>query len=190
MIGFIDDHLAEYGVEPICRVLPIAPSTFYAHKAVERDPDRASNRAKRDAVLRCEVQRVWDQNFEVYGVRKVWCQMRREGFDVARCTVERLMRQLGIQGVVRGKPQKTTKPDKALPCPRDKVNPAVPGTRSERIVGQRLHLCVDLAGICLCGLRDRHLRQPDCRLAGITIPADAVCARCFGTGALRTAANW
>lgn len=122
MIGFINDHRAEYGVEPICRVLPIAPSTFYEHKAIERDPVLASDRAKQDIVLCPEVQRVWDQNFKVYGVRKVWHQMRREGFDVARCTVERLMRELGIQGVVRGKVQKTTRPDKALPCPRDKVN--------------------------------------------------------------------
>ena len=122
MIGFIDDHRAEYGVEPICRVLPIAPSTFYDYVAITRDPARASDRAKRDEVLRREVQRIWDQNFKVYGVRKVWHQMRREGFDVARCTVERVMRQLGIQGVVRGKPQKTTRQDKALPCPRDKVN--------------------------------------------------------------------
>ncbi len=122
MIGFINDHRAEYGVEPICRVLPIAPSTFYEYLAVARDPDRASDRARRDKVLRREVQRVWDQNFKVYGVRKVWHQMRREGFDVARCTVERLMREIGIQGIVRGKAQRTTRPDKALPCPRDKVN--------------------------------------------------------------------
>ncbi len=72
MIGFIDDHRAEYGVEPICRVLPIAPSTFYEHLIVARDPARASDRAKRDAALRQEVQRVWDQNFKVYGLRKVW----------------------------------------------------------------------------------------------------------------------
>ena len=72
MIGFISDHRAEYGVEPICRVLPIAPSTFYEHLAIARDPDRASDRAKRDEVLRPEVQRVWDQNFKVYGVRKVF----------------------------------------------------------------------------------------------------------------------
>ena len=141
MIGFIEDHRAEYGVEPICRVLPIAPSTFYEHLAIARNPDRASDRAKRDAALRQEVQRVWDQNFKVYGVRKVWLQMRREGFDVARCTVERLMRQLGIQGVVRGKAQKTTRPDKALPCPRDKVNrqfraPA-PHSREAPARGQR-----------------------------------------------------
>ena len=122
MIGTIDDHRAEYGVEPICRALPIVPSTFHEHLAVARDPDRASARAKRDAVLRPEVQRVWDQNFKVYGVRKVWHQVRREGFGVALCTVDRLMRQLGIQGVVRGKSQKTTRPDKALPCPRVRVN--------------------------------------------------------------------
>lgn len=91
--------------------------TFYEYLALARDPDRASDRARRDEVLRCEVQRVWDRNFKVYGVRKVWHQMR----DVARCTVERLMRQLGIQGGVCGKAQKTTRPDKALPCPRDKV---------------------------------------------------------------------
>ncbi len=100
----------------------VQEGTIYEHLAIARDPDRASDRAKRDEVLRPEVQRVWDQNFKVYGVRKVWHQMRREGFDEARCTVELLMRQLGIQGVTRGKAQKTTKPDKALPCPRDKVN--------------------------------------------------------------------
>ena len=122
MISFIDDHREAFGVEPICRVLPIALSTYYAHVAVAHDPDLASDRAKQDAALRVEVQRVWEDNFQVYGVRKVWHQMRREGFDVARCTVERLMKQLGIQGVVRGKSCKTTIPDKALPCPRDKVN--------------------------------------------------------------------
>ena len=124
MIRFINDHRAEYGVEPICRVLPIAPSTFYEHLAIARDPVRVSDRVKRDEVLRREVQRVWDQNFKVYGVRKVWHQMRREGFDVARCTVERLMRALQIQGVVRGKKVITTNPDTAQPCPDDKVNRA------------------------------------------------------------------
>lgn len=122
MTAFIDAHRDVYGVEPICGVLPIAPSTYYAHAAISRDPDLASDRAKRDTSLRPEVQRIWDENFKVYGVRKVWRQLRREGFDVARCTVERLMRQLGIQGVIRGKPVKTTVSDKAVPCPRDKVN--------------------------------------------------------------------
>ena len=112
----------DYGVEPICKVLPIAPSTYYAGLAVARDPSRASDRARRDSELMPEVQRVWDENFRVYGVRKVWHQLRREGFDVARCTVERLMRRLGIQGAVRGKARKTTIPDPAMPCPLDKVN--------------------------------------------------------------------
>ncbi len=119
---FIDDHRDDHGVEPICKVLPIAPSTYYSHAAIKRDPDLASDRAKRDAELRPEVQRVWDDNHEVYGVRKVWRQMQREDFDVARCTVERLMKQLGIQGVIREKPLKTTHSNPSTPCPRDHVN--------------------------------------------------------------------
>ncbi len=119
---FIDDHRDDHGVEPICKVLPIAPSTYYAHAAIVRDPVLACDRAKRDAQLRPEIQRVWNDNFEVYGVRKVWRQMQREGFNVARCTVARLMKQLGIQGVTRGKPHKTTYSNKAAPCPRDHVN--------------------------------------------------------------------
>jgi transposase InsO family protein len=122
MIRFIDACRAEYGVEPICSLLPIAPSTFYEHAAISRDPERASARAKRDTSLRPEIQRVWAENFEVYGVRKVWRQMQREGFNIARCTVARLMKQLGLQGVIRGKKAKTTVPDPALPCPLDKVN--------------------------------------------------------------------
>jgi len=119
---FIDDHREDHGVEPICKVLPIAPSTYYAHAAVARDPDLASDRAKRDAALRPEVSRVWDDNYKVYGVRKVWRQMQREGFDIARCTVARLMKQEGIQGIIRGKSIKTTFSNSAAPCPRDHVN--------------------------------------------------------------------
>ena len=122
MIAFIDDHRDVYGFEPICKVLPIAPSTYYAHHAQRRDPARRSCRAQRDEVLRSEVTRVFAQNFEVYGVRKVWRQLMREGVDVARCTVERLMRELGLQGIIRGKPARTTIQDKAAPCPLDHVN--------------------------------------------------------------------
>ena len=122
MIAFIDDHRDVYGVEPICKVLPIAPSTYYAHRAQRRDPARRSCRAQRDEVLRSEVTRVFTQNFEVYGVRKVWRQLMREGVGVARCTVERLMRELGLQGIIRGKPARTTIQDKAAPCPLDHVN--------------------------------------------------------------------
>lgn len=122
MIGFIEDHREEYGVEPICRVLPIAPSTYHDHAAKRRDPERRSERAKQDEVRKIEVKRVFDQNFGVYGVRKVWWQLQREGHGVARCTVERLMRQMGLKGAVRGKPVRTTISDKAAPCPLDHVN--------------------------------------------------------------------
>lgn len=122
MIGFIEDHRKKYGVEPICRVLPIAPSTYHDHAAKRRDPERMSERAKLDGALKIEVKRVFDHNFGVYGVRKVWWQLLREGFRVARCTVERLMRQMGLQGAIRGKPVRTTISDKAAPCPLDHVN--------------------------------------------------------------------
>jgi transposase InsO family protein len=122
MIAFIDDHREVYGVEPICRVLPIAPSTYHAHVAQRVDPDRQCARQRRDAVLKAEVRRVFDENFKVYGVRKVWRQLGREDHKVARCTVARLMRELGLQGAVRGKPVRTTISDKAAPCPLDRVN--------------------------------------------------------------------
>ena len=122
MIAFIDDHRGAHGVEPICKVLPIAPSTYHAHVAKRRDPARLSARARRDVALKVEVRRVFDQNFSVYGVRKVWRQLKREGFDVARCTVSRLMRGMGLQGVIRGKPVRTTIRDKAALCPLDHVN--------------------------------------------------------------------
>ena len=108
MTAFIDEHREAYGVEPICRVLPIAPSTYREHVAQRRDPSRMSARARRDQALKPEVLRVFSENFGVYGARKVWRQMKREGFDIARCTVERLMGDLGLQGVIRGKPVRTT----------------------------------------------------------------------------------
>ncbi|WP_454888187.1 IS3 family transposase [Sphingobium herbicidovorans] len=122
MIAFIDDQRAVHGVEPICKVLPIAPSTYHAHVARRRDPLRLSARARRDAALTIEVRRVFEANFRVYGVRKVWRQLQREGFDVARCTVARLMRAMGLAGVIRGKPVRTTVGDRSAPCPLDRVN--------------------------------------------------------------------
>jgi putative transposase len=122
MIAFIDEYRTVYGVEPICRVLPIAPSTYYAHAARRADPKRRPARARRDAALMIEIRRVYEANFCVYGVRKVWRQLRREGIAVARCTVARLMRAMGLQGAVRGKPVRTTISDKAAPCPLDRVN--------------------------------------------------------------------
>ncbi len=122
MIAFIDDHRGDYGVEPICRVLPIAPSTYHAHASRRGDPAKLSIRARRDAALLPEVKRVFDENYQVYGVRKVWRQMKREGRQLARCTVARLMRSAGLHGVIRGKPMRTTVADKAAPCPLDHVN--------------------------------------------------------------------
>lgn len=122
MVSFIDAHRKVYGVEPICRVLPIAPSTYHERVAQRRDPRRLSDRARRDRDLRPEVLRVFAENFGVYGVRKVWRQMNREGFAVARCTIERLMRDLGLQGVIRGDPVRTTVSDKAAFRPHDQVN--------------------------------------------------------------------
>ena len=122
MIAFIDDHRDIYGVEPICKVLPIAPSTYHAHVARRANPERLSLRTKRDAALKAEIQRVFEENFQVYGVRKVWRQLAREGIAVARCTVARLMRAMGLQGAVRGKSVRTTLSDKAVPCPLDRVN--------------------------------------------------------------------
>lgn len=122
MIAFIDEHRLVHGVEPICRVLPIAPSTYRAHVAGRANPARLSARTKRDIALQAEVRRVFDQNFKVYGARKVWRQLMREGHDVARCTVERLMKRMGLHGAIRGKPVKTTVSDKGAPCPLDRVN--------------------------------------------------------------------
>ncbi len=122
MIAFIDDNREIHGVEPICTVLPIAPSTYHKHVAQRHDPLRLSARARRDVALKPEIARVFAENFAVYGVRKVWRQMRREGFTIARCTVERLMRDMGLAGVIRGKPVRTTISDKAAPCPLDHVN--------------------------------------------------------------------
>ena len=122
MIAFIDKYRGNHGVEPICKLLPIAPSTYHDHVAKQRDPSRLSARAQRDILLKPKVARVFAENFGVYGVRKVWRQMKREGFDIARCTIERLMRDMGLQGVIRGKPMRTTISDKAAVCPLDHVN--------------------------------------------------------------------
>jgi len=124
MISFIEECRDVFGVGPICRVLGIAASTFYARAAVDRDPDLASARAKRDLMDKDAIKRVFEGSRGRYGARKVWHVLRREGRDIARCTVERLMRALQIQGVVRGKKVITTNPDAAQPCPDDKVNRA------------------------------------------------------------------
>ena len=122
MISFIDEHRSVLGVEPICRLLPIAPSTYYEVVAKRADVGRLSARERNDIAMKVEIRRVFNENFQVYGVRKVWRQLQREGFDIARCTVARLMRMMGLQGIIRGKPIKTTVSDKSAPCPLDRVN--------------------------------------------------------------------
>jgi transposase InsO family protein len=121
MVSFIDEHRKTHGVEPICATLPIAPSTYYQRKVQQANPERLSARARRDLELQPEIQRVWDENFRVYGARKVWRQLNREGTRVARCTVERLMRDLGLSGAVRGRKFRTTIADDTTARPADLV---------------------------------------------------------------------
>lgn len=133
MVAFIDAHCDVYGVEPICAELPIAPSTYYEAKARERDPARLPARVRRDRELEPEIQRVWHENFDVYGVRKTWRQLNREEIRVARCTVGRLMRRLGLRGVVRGKAFKTTIPDSTAARPADLVERQFSASRPNQL---------------------------------------------------------
>jgi transposase InsO family protein len=133
MVKFIDAHREGPGVEPICRQLPIAPSVYYEQKAREADPSRLPKRAVRDEGLREEIERVWKENFGVYGARKVWRQLLREEVSVARCTVERLMREMGLQGVVRGRKVKTTVPDELAERPMDLVQRDFTADRPNRL---------------------------------------------------------
>jgi putative transposase len=128
MIAYVDAHRDRFGVEPICKVLPIAPSTYYQ---ASRRPRSA--RRRRDEELKVEIRRVYDDNFGVYGARKVWRQLHREGICVARCTVERLMRELGLQGVRRGKTRRTTTPDATAPRPADLVDRDFSATRPNQL---------------------------------------------------------
>ncbi len=133
MVAFIDAHRETYGVEPICAVLPIAPSTYYAHKACEANPRLRSCRAKRDAWLTVQIRRVRAENFDVYGARKVWRQLHREGIVVARCTVARLMRAIGLQGAVRGRAFTTTTRGDGAARPSDLVNREFVATRPNEL---------------------------------------------------------
>ncbi len=128
-VTFINAHRATYGVEPICAVVPIAPSTYYAHKPRQADPSRLAARRQRDTWLSAQIRRVWDANFQVYGVHKIWRQLTREGIRVARCTVARLMREMGLEDAVRGRRCTTTIADDAAARPADLVNRTFTATR-------------------------------------------------------------
>lgn len=121
-MAFIDQHSSMYGVERLCRLLQVAPSSYWRHAALRRNPALRCARVHRDDFLSAHIRRVWETNFRVYGAEKVWRQLLRERFEVARCTVERLMRRAGLRGVVRGKVVRTTASDAAAPCPLDRVN--------------------------------------------------------------------
>ena len=134
MVAFIDDHREQFGVEPICRVLPIAPSTYFRHKAEQRDPTRRSSRAQRDAVLRAIIRRIWTEHRQVYGPRKVWHQMGRENLYAARCRVRRLMREMGLSGAVRGRAWTTTTHSaRDVDPPRDLVDRHFTATRPNQL---------------------------------------------------------
>jgi transposase InsO family protein len=133
MVSFIDARRGQYGVEPICRLLPIAPSTYYEQKSRSMDPTRLPARTRRDAALCEAIRRVWDENRRVYGARKVWRQLHREGQVVARCTVERLMRGMGLQGAVRGRRFKTTTGDASAHRPGDLVERDFTATRPNQL---------------------------------------------------------
>jgi putative transposase len=133
MVSFIDAHRDQYGVEPICALLPIAPSTYHRQRAMQTDPMRRSARAQRDDALRPAIQRVWDENLQVYGPRKVWKQLKREGIRVARCTVGRLMRVMGLAGAVRGRAWITTTQASGSPRPADLVARQFVATRPNQL---------------------------------------------------------
>ena len=134
MVRFIDTHRDAYGVEPICDVLPIAPSLYYELGARQRDPARRPPRARRDERLSCQIERAWHEEHEVYGARKIWKHLRREGEPVARCTVERLMHQLGLQGVTRRRKfKRTTCPDTRAVRPPDLVTRRFVATRPNQL---------------------------------------------------------
>jgi putative transposase len=134
MVTFIDDHRKAFGVEPICQVLPIAPSTYFRHKAEQRDPTKRSARARHDEVLRAIIRRIWEENHRVYGPRKVWKQMGREGLREARCRVRRLMREMGLAGAVRGRAWVvTTQAEAAADRPSDLVDRHFTATRPNQL---------------------------------------------------------
>jgi len=130
---FVEQHRERFGVEPICKALQVAPSAYWREAARRRDPALCPARRQRDAALLTEIERVWNANMRVYGADKIWKQLRRENFAVARCTVERLMRRRGLRGVIRGKVVRTTSSDAKAPCPLDRVNRAFRAERPNQL---------------------------------------------------------
>jgi hypothetical protein len=161
VMSLVDSHRQELGIEPICRELALAPSSYHEHAVRLADPGKRSLRARRDDDIKEQIKRVHDDNSGLYGTRKVWRQMRREGIKVAKCTVERLMRH-GTGG-------RKARKDDAYHCQQSEGSmpagqgesraPCQPGQRS---VGGRLYLRAHMGGLCVRGLRDRRLRPTEC----------------------------
>lgn len=154
IVLFVDQHKERYGVEPICRQIQIAPSSYYEHKARQRNPERLPDRIKRDRELERDIQRVWESNFKVYGANKIWRQLLREGIRAARCTIERLMKKLGIQGVRRGKKCWTTIADDLLDRATDKVNRQFVATRPNQLWVADITFVATWAGFVYVAITD------------------------------------
>ena len=183
-------------MRPICRVLPIAPSTYYLHAARRADPEKQPVRTRSDAALMIEIQRVFEANFCVYGVRKIWRQLAREGIVTARCTVARLMRRMGLAGVVRGRTVRTTIPDPAAACPLDRVNRQFKAPRPNALWVSDFTYVATWSGFVYVAfvidvfarrIPRVRLRRPEGRLRLASL---AQCSRelrsgCSGTGAVR-----
>ena len=185
MVAFIDEHRDGQGVESICKTLPIAPSTYYEQKAKSADLMKRSPRQKRDAMLRDAIKSVWEANYSVYGARKVWHQLKREGYEVARCTVERLMRQMGLQGVVRGKKKRTTIPSDKDIRPLDLVRREFHADRPNQLWVADFTYVATWGWIRLRCLRHRRVLAHDRRMEGGENDdrrADLGCARTSPVG--------
>jgi len=154
MMAFIDAHREDLGIEPICRELAIAPSSYHEHAARRADPGRRPARTRRDEEIREQIKRVHEASFGLYGARKVWHQMRRDGIMVAKCTVERLMRAMGLAGVRRGKKTVTTisNPEGAVSAGQGQSG--VSRQPAQRSVGCRFHLRAHLGRLRLCRICD------------------------------------
>jgi len=185
MVRFIDEHRGKFGVEPICAVLPIAPSLYHERKARDRDPHRRPARTRRDESLGEHVGRVWRENREVYGVRKVWKQLRREGQAVARCTVARLMRRLGqAGGGARADVRGDDDPGYRGGPTAGSGDATVQGRAAEPAVGRRSDVRRHVARVRVRGVRHRRVLASDRRLAGVDLAAQRPGPRCAGAGTL------
>ena len=186
MVAFIDEHRDTYGVEPICAVLPIAPSTYFLRKAQQQDPDARGRRGRvGTTTLRAAIRRVWDENDQVYGPRKVWKQLRREGTCVARCTVERLMRELGLRGVSRGRAWViTTRADDAASRLADLVDRQFTATRPNQLwVADFTYVATWRGFVYVAFVIDVFARRI-VGLAGLGVAGDRLRARCARAGDL------